>query len=230
MPTEKLDWMDFLNDACTWDSKAHAEEYVSKMAGVSIKLTPVQSASLSELEEYMRVQMASLHFGRELDLDFINQRLSKLHLHLMTKKGQSRYKNLPSLSAANSAPLKPIQQILDTLVYQFATFLGDTIDGGNSGNIQRCEALYRAKNVENCKSFYNKFRSLEYTWRDELIPTTQAPGDAERCADFFIALPGTKFCSDACRFNSFSFRKQTQTPGYQSEKQRRYRERQKAKN
>lgn len=177
----------------------------------------------------MRVQLSSLHFGRELELDFLNARLPKLQLQLRQKKAAKKNKCMPSLSSTGNTSHPQVPQILDTLMFQFAIFLGDTIDGANLVKVQRCEALYRAQNVEDCKPYYAKFRSLELSWKNEIVPSSQSQVDIERCADFFVAVPGTKFCSDTCRFNSFALRKQTQTPGYQAEKQRRYRERLKSK-
>ncbi|MDR3613567.1 MAG: hypothetical protein P4L53_08370 [Candidatus Obscuribacterales bacterium] len=229
MASEKLNWIDFLNESCTWETKALAEQFLSGIAGSTIKLTPVETSHMSDLESYMREQLASIHFRRKLDLEYINERLSKLQLELTDSKSKRRRGRLPSLSPSSSIENNPLQRILDSVLFQFACFLGETIDSETPYTVARCEAIYKTTSLKDCKSFYKKFRSLENSWKEEILDDSPMAPDLERCADFFISAPGTKFCTDICRFNSFAVRKQIEIPSYQAEKQRRYRERQKSK-
>ena len=232
MPPEKLSWINFLNESCTWETKTQAEQFLSTTSGSAIELTPGEISSMSELESYMREQLASIHFNRRLDFEYINERLSKLQLQLNEKNSTNKQHRLPSLCPLSSTKIMTLQQILDSLLFQFACFLGETVDGETPYSVARCEAIYKTRTLEDCKNFYKKFRSLEDSWKKEVLADSSNAGELERCADFFISTPtakNTKFCSDACRFNSFAVRKQIETPGYQAEKQRRYRERQKSK-
>jgi hypothetical protein len=229
MPPEKLSWINFLNESCTWETKALAEQFLSATTGSAIKLAPAEIASICELESYMREQLASIHFNRRLDFEYINGRLSKLQLQLSDKKSKRKHNRLPSLCPLSNVENRPLEQILDSVLFQFACFLGETVDGETQYTVARCEAVYETRTLKESKSFYKKFRSLENSWKKEVLADSTVAGDLERCADFFICTPGTKFCTDACRFNSFAVRKQIEIPGYQAEKQRRYRERQKSK-
>jgi hypothetical protein len=232
MAHEKFSWLNFLNESCTWQTKAQAEQFFSTISGTAVKLTPTEISLLSNLESYMRDQLAAIHFDRKLDFEYLNKRLSKIHLQLREKKSTARHSSFPSLSPQSDIKTKPLQQILDSVIFQFAYFLGETVDGETPYTVERCEALYRKQNLQESTNFYKKFRSLENSWREEVLDDSPIALEFERCADFFISSAGTKstkFCSDICRFNSFAVRKEIEVPGYQAEKQRRYRERQKTK-
>ena len=225
----KLSWILFLNEACTWETKEQAQSFLGEIAGCAIEMSSAEVDSLSKLESYMREQIACLHFKRPLDFSYINERLSEIRIKLQptSLRQDANTLVLPSLIAKDDSK-NPLANMLDTLIAQFAFFLGDTVDGGATYTVSRCEAVCKKKAVEDCSLFYKKFRSLEDNWKSEITGDLQNLDEVERCADFFIANPGAKFCSDSCRFNSFALRKQLKSPSYQAEKQRRYRARQKA--
>ncbi len=190
--------------------------------GTLIQLQAADVQAVSELESYMRSQLSNLHFKRKVDLAYLNERLSSVRLQLQPAEDSG----LPTL---RSQTARAIDVFTQTLVFQFADFLGQTIDGQAPYAVNRCEAICKKRAVEDCRQFYEKFRSLEDSWKSEIVSDLEGQGleEVERCADFFLAAAGAKFCSDSCRFNSFALRKQLKTPSYQAEKQRRYRERQK---
>jgi hypothetical protein len=223
----KLDWVVFLNEACTWETKEQANNYLQTIAGTAIDLSASEMAELSAAEAYMREQLNALHFGRALSIQYINERLAHVKLQLRAADNDLN-SGLPSLSAFSSGR-SDVGNIIETLLFQFAVFLGDTMDGAATYRVGRCEALCRSKTVADCTAFYRKFRSLEESWKEEIAHDLANTDEIERCADFFVATHGGKFCSDACRFNSFALRKQLENPDYQAEKQRRYRSR-KSKN
>jgi hypothetical protein len=225
----KFSWILFLNEACTWETKEQAQSFLGEAAGCAIEMTTTEVSQLSKLESYMREQIACLHFKRPLDFSYLNERLSNIHmqLHPTSSRQVANSMVLPTL-AADAHSNEPLATVIDTLIAQFAFFLGDTVDGGATYTVSRCEAICKKKAVEDCSLFYKKFRSLEDNWKSEITSDLQNLDEVERCADFFIANPGAKFCSDVCRFNSFALRKQLKSPSYQAEKQKRYRARQKA--
>lgn len=225
-----LAWINFLNQSSTWETQEQAEEFLSRAASAAIKLTGDEVRSLSQLETYMREQLAALHFQKPLALAYINRRLERIHFRLeVVSPDITAEEALPSLRAQSPDSASSAEQLFDTLLLQFAIFLGDTLDGHSPYTVSRCEAICRKKSVADCQRFYEKFRSLEDSWKAEVSSDLKNNDEVERCADFFQASPGAKFCSDACRFNSFALRKQMSSPSYQAEKQRRYRLRQKAK-
>jgi len=231
---EKLGWIYFLNEACTWEEKSQAESFLQTTFSRPIKLSDEDVAQLSRAEAYMRHQLNALHFSGELDTDFLNERLATMRLRLSRGSAgvtpavsdhQGRVEiQLPCLTPS-SADKSPLSNLIDTVLFQFAIFLGDTMDGAAPYKVSRCEAICRKKAVEDCTAFYQKFRSLEESWKHEVTQQMENLDEVERCADFFVSSHGGRFCSDSCRFNSFALRKQLQDPGYQAEKQRRYRSR-----
>jgi hypothetical protein len=215
--------------------------------GTQITLSADEVAELSRAEAYMRQQLNALHFSRDLDTHYLNERLASMRLGLKPKnlelspgtargptaahahQGEADVQlpseiQLPSLTAF-SADKSHLANLIDTLLFQFAIFLGQTIDGAAPYMVSRCEAICRKKSVEDCTAFYQKFRSLEQSWKSEVTHEMDNADEIERCADFFVSNHGGRFCSDSCRFNSFALRKQLQDPAYQAEKQRRYRSR-----
>ena len=229
----KLTWIDFLNEATTWETQAQAELFWTQLLGPTCVLDSAHVKDLSDAESYMREQLNAHHFGRPIDFSYLNQILAGMRLQLTTTTGEPGESDnrlvLPALRATRKETNSTIQQIIDTWLFQFANFFGELIDGNAPYVVNRCAAIYRKTQVADCHSFYNKYRSLELSWREEVVSELPNHGELERCADFFVANQLGKFCSDACRFNSFALRKQTQSPNYQAEKQKRYRERQKSK-
>ena len=229
-----MNWVGFLNEASTWESQTQAERFFSHVSGDEVRLTQSEIAELSQLEYYIREQLAAMHFGRKLDLESMNKCLAKLRLHMSirssTQDDETISLLLPSLQASLGNDRSKVESILDTFLFQFAVFTGGVLDSSAPYSVSRCEAICRKRSVDDCKHHYQRFRSLEDTWRLEVASDLQNIDEVERCADFFISgTNGAKFCSDACRFNSFALRKLMTTPSYQAEKQKRYRERQKSK-
>ncbi len=62
-PATSLNWVRFLNEACTWESQAQAEKFFSQISGIDVRLTDSEIAELSQLEHYIREQLADMHFG-----------------------------------------------------------------------------------------------------------------------------------------------------------------------
>jgi hypothetical protein len=223
--SQKLDWIYFLNEACTWEEKSQAESFLFSIIDAQINLSDAEVGELSRAEAYMRKQLNSLHFSKEVDPLYLNERLAGMKLRLAHGVLESQEPGcLPAL-APFSADKSALNNLIDTLLFQFAVFLGQTMDGAATYKVSRCEAICRKKAVEDCTAFYQKFRTLEESWKHEVTQQMANLDEVERCADFFVSSHGGKFCSHSCRFNSFALRKQMQDPTYQAEKQKRYRSR-----
>src|SRR6185437_3217033 len=124
-----------------------------------------------------------------------------------------------------------LRAVKDTLLIQFAQYVGDTLDGEASPTVSRCEGLIRttAEIVLAVDAHYPE--EMERRWREEIAALSgQAPGvpDIQRCHNLCTGNGKTHFCSDACRFATQQLAQQVTTPGdLNAKQQRRYRRRQK---
>src|ERR1700735_3767551 len=97
----KLDWVVFLNEACTWETKEQANNYLQTISGSAIDLTASEIVELSAAEAYMREQLNALHFGRPPSIQYINERLAHVKLQLRAAENDVK-SSLPALSAFSS--------------------------------------------------------------------------------------------------------------------------------
>ncbi|HEY9788628.1 MAG TPA: hypothetical protein V6D17_24790 [Candidatus Obscuribacterales bacterium] len=123
-----------------------------------------------------------------------------------------------------------LRSIRDTLIVQCAQFLGDSIQSGSQLSVARCEGLVKQGAYPEARVSALK-PEMEAKWLSEIellkeVQTHAAKG-IQRCEDFFVATSKAKFCSDACRFNTFQIGKQLREPDYLAQKQKRYRSRKK---
>jgi hypothetical protein len=226
---KKLDWVRFLNEAATWETQEQAESFFSDAGGRTVRFDREDVSELSAVETYLREQISALHFKRMLDVEFLNSRLEQMTFRLsqFNEIEPASGAALPALRATRTTAATTLVQILDTLLFQFACFVSDTMSGAAPMGVFRCEGLCHTDAVADCKTYYDRFQSLEAAWKLEVVADSSLNGIFERCSDYFMAGPGAKFCSDSCRFTTFALRKKMQTPDYQAAKQRRYRERKK---
>lgn len=178
----------------------------------------------------MRSVTNSLHFGEELKLDWLNQRLAKVNVSLTHEKflPSPLRAIMPLFHASISGETDDdiLDGITNTLLLQFGQFLGGPIQNNQAPQICRCQGVVRPSDNAALKDQF-KLTETELRWRQELEllnehALTTSP-DIERCTDLFIATPKARFCSDACRFATFQFAKHLNSPEYHAEKQKRYR-------
>lgn len=222
-----LDWVRFLNESATWEKQSQGEAFFSALCGREVRFNDSDLQNVSDTETFLREQLSALHLGKELDVVTLNKRLERMTLRLIHKEENPSKLSLPRLRTWCPGTEPAVFEIVDTFLFQFACFISDTVDGASSVNVFRCEGLCHKDSVADCKKYYERFASLEKSWKSEVLPDLAMAGELERCSDFFLAAPGAKFCSDSCRFSTFAFRKKMQSPDYQAAKQKRYRERKK---
>lgn len=176
----------------------------------------------------MRRQLSALHFGEALDLSYLNEELTGVELELAGPAGTDR-KRVSGLPAFRARPrglddAAVLRCIEDTLVLEFAEFVGACLDDPDEARIARCEGLYRESKSRHLAPVPSFPADIELRWRKEL-PVLAESGlesdpEIKRCADFFIVKAKGRFCSDECRFRTFQVAKQLKEPRYLAEKHR----------
>jgi hypothetical protein len=123
-----------------------------------------------------------------------------------------------------------LRAVKDTLLLQFAQYIGDCLDGDPDRTVTRCAGIYRAVAANPIAPETAFTAELEQRWRQEielLSRSTPATADLQRCHKLLATNGKTRFCTDECRFATLQIEKQVQEPGDIAVKQRRYRRREK---
>lgn len=242
-------FIDVLNEQATWSDLEDARIWGAKVLSQNLADCNDELSMLSRDLGFIRQQLSKLHFGEKLAVDELDDRLSTIRLSFVLESDVSAFSSqsglpseLPSLRAASSgsSPGEMVRCLRETLLVQFALFLSDALGVRAEKRIARCEGLYRKEVSRNYKTRArliseessidgNGDRNLEEQWRKEVPLLAESDGaavrDLIRCEDFFVPTKAAKFCSDACRFNTFQIKKQFSNPDYLADKQRRYRNR-----
>jgi hypothetical protein len=233
----QLNWVDVLNDQATWKSKADLINWFCQIVGRPAHLPDGAIEAFEESLGYMRRQLANLHFGEPVDLLWLDTQLKTVSFGLLHHQGAQEGPEscLPRLRARVKGLQDSdlLRSVKDTLLLQFAGFVGAALDDKDSISVARCEGLYRDTPSDSISAAATYPEDVEARWREEVPVLNEHRESAEdilRCGDFFPATPKGKFCSDACRFSTFQIAKQIQEPGYLAEKQRRYRRKTTTKN
>lgn len=230
---DKLSWITALNEETVWTSNTDALKWLGEVTGRPLAVDagdPALAAFLADIS-FIRVQVSHLHFGEPVNLKALDQRLA--NIDLMLADPDPSKESLVSLPLFRARPMGNsdqyiIRSIGDTLIVQFAQFIGDAVQSGSNVAVARCEGLFREtkSKLERAQVLSSE---MEGRWRNEISVLKEVgPETAEeimRCEDLFLAHPKTRFCSDACRFNTFQITKQVKDPGYLAQKQKRYRSR-----
>jgi hypothetical protein len=228
---KKLYWLEILNLQAEWRQEMQMWQWLSATFGHKPKLAPSSLLHLEEAFSCMREIVDSLHFGEQPNLDWLEKRLDKIRPSVAAEKFLCAHIQtvmpLFHASIAGQTDDDILNAITNTLLLQFAQFIGGANQNNQIPQICRCQGIVRqfgnAESVENQSSLSKN----ELRWRQELDllnehALTQSP-TIERCADFFITSGKARFCSDACRFATFQFSKHLESPEYHAEKQKRYR-------
>ena len=226
----RLNWIEVLNDQSTWKSKADFVRWFSDLVGRTVILPDGAVEAFEESLGYMRRQVANLHFGETVDLLWLDTQLKTVSFGLLHHQGaqEGKESKLPRFRARVKGLQDSdlLRSVKDTLLLQFAEFLGEALEKEAPLPVARCEGLYREGAMDYVSPSATYPKDTESRWRKEipiLQDNSQGSDDIVRCTDFFPASPKAKFCSDACRFSTFQIAKQIQEPGYLAAKQRRYR-------
>lgn len=230
----KLSWVDVLNEQTRWYQRADLVQWFCGLAGRPLTLLDGTIEGFEEALGYMRRQLANLHFEEPVDLLWLDTQLKTVTLGLLHHQGAQpgAETQMPQFRARVKGmhDTDLLRALKDTLLVQFAEYVGDALDSGTSGSVQRCDGLHKAAVAPVIAGAAQYPKDVESLWRKELAFTVveDEATELERCSNLFVAGAKARFCSDACRFATFQVTKQVQEPNYLAEKQRRYRRRNKA--
>jgi|AGTN01.1.fsa_nt_gi hypothetical protein len=223
-----IHFLDALNEQATWSDIEDARKWGATVLSQNLVDCNDELMDLNSDLQFIRQQLSRLHFQERLDVEQLDERLSTIQLcfvvddHLAgqgSKSGTSS--GLPPLRSAvqGNSPDESVRCLRNTLLVQFAHFLSDALAAGTA--VARCEGLYRkelSKNYENRAQLLasGSGEPFEERWRGELALLAgfakETTRDLIRCEDFFVATKAAKFCSDACRFNTFQIKNRSATP------------------
>lgn len=224
-PTDKkstIDWTDVLNEEAVWHDYEDFKQWFESISNNGASLTIPSGAEFDRFRlelNFIREQAAHLYFGELPDVDGINERLQRVCLEIDSQAVAGT--RLPALLAKGTDFLSRLSGALLAEFSAFAASQLGAIDEGTS-KLSRCEGVYRDERYDSSSlSRYERiFRGeIPVLYENELLEDPAI----QRCYDFFVGRPKARYCSDACRFNTFQITKQYKDPGYLAEKQRRYR-------
>lgn len=232
----KLNWVDVLNEQTRWHERADLKQWFVEQAGRQVSLLDGTIEGFEEALGFMRRQIANVHFGEPVDLLWLDTQLKTVTLGLLHHQGaqEGDSSRLPRFRARVKGmhDTDLLRALKDSLLVQFAEYVGDTLDSESKGSVLRCEGLHKRNAGRPIAPAATYSAEVEDQWRDEVMThvhvSPEEADDIERCAYLFIGAPKSRFCSDACRFATFQITKQVQEPDYLAAKQRRYRRRNKA--
>jgi hypothetical protein len=213
-----LQWLEVLNEQAEWSAPDDVRAWLVKTFQA---FEPVSDAEVSTFEEvlsFIRQQANLLHFNGHVDVAGMNERL--MNLRLQFTEGDRVLPPLRAIAEDESV----LQGLAATLLMEFSFFASASLVDPKV-SISRCEGLYREKSSRVLASVFSG--PFEPRWRQEIPLLVEKnlvdSADVQRCGDFFLAKPKSRFCSEACRFTTFQLTKQLLDPGYLAAKQKKYR-------
>lgn len=229
---QKLDWMDVLNEQTHWHSRADFRAWFNELVGRPATLLDGTIDGFEEALGFMRRQLGNLHFGEPVDLLWLDTQLKTISLGLLHHQGaqEGQDSRLPRFRSRVKGMIDSdlLRAVKDTMLVQFAEYVGDALDGTSVRSIMRCEGLHRE--LPGCIPEAARYSNeIEERWLAEL-PAIRRAGetgvDLHRCVNLYAGSAKSQFCSDTCRFATFQLEKQLGQPTYVADKPRRYRRRQ----
>ncbi|MBX9689693.1 MAG: hypothetical protein K2X27_23480 [Candidatus Obscuribacterales bacterium] len=223
-----LSWMQVLNEHSEWRNDQEMLAWLGSLTSAK-DLLELDSSDLQLFKETLskiRRLVYDRHFGKALDLAWLNQELSASSFFIDWPPSEA---SLPLLRAGthDKSSKAWLNSLRSGILIDFASDLAGALAEGTEISVQRCEGLYRDSTAEKLSSVPDISNESEVPWRQEipvlLEKELDADAEIQRCADLFPASSRSKYCSDKCRFNTFQIVKQLKDPSYLAEKQRRYR-------
>lgn len=223
--TIKINWISVLNEQTEWSSLSDAEKWFAE--ALQRNANPTQAA----LEQFwdslnlIRAVVYDLHFGHTLDLEPINNRLDGARFAFQSVSIGALPLFRATIEHENDSAL--LSSVGSTLLLEFGQSLSGHLSGEESFDVMRCEGLYRDPKLGRLSAAPDVDDAREIAWRREVEVIVEQGLDASveilRCADLFVSASRSRFCSNACRTNTFQIVKQLRNPVYLADKQRRYR-------
>src|ERR1700677_324575 len=75
---KRLNWLDILNTQAEWHHDTQMQQWLAAIFGYQPKLVSRSLGNFEETIVLMRSVIDSLHFGEELQVDWLDKRLAKL--------------------------------------------------------------------------------------------------------------------------------------------------------
>jgi len=223
--TIKIDWISVLNEQTEWCSLSDTEKW---FAGALQRPASPNKAALKQFWDNLnliRAVVYDLHFHHTLNLEPINSGLDGARFAFQDTSIGSLPRFRATTHDDNDSDL--LSSVGATLLLEFGQSLSRHLSGDESFDVMRCEGLYRDPKLGRLSAAPDVDDAQEIAWRREVEVIVEQGLDSSaeilRCADLFVSASRSRFCSNACRTNTFQIVKQLRNPIYLADKQRRYR-------
>ncbi|MBX9723295.1 MAG: hypothetical protein K2X81_17965 [Candidatus Obscuribacterales bacterium] len=228
MNNKASNWINVLNEHSEWRSDDDIQQWFARVSGKT-KLG-LSAQSIKRLKDNlcrMRKTVYDRHFGKKLEIEWLEKELSSMKLTFDINKSQPGIPFLRTVVTEDTAD-SLLDSLRSALLLQFAADLAQDLANNDATHVQRCEGLYRDPSANNLTMVPEVSEKIESMWRREIEvlkeQSLETEVEIQRCSDLFPAISRSKFCSDSCRFSTFQIIKQLKEPDYLKEKQRRYRQ------
>ncbi len=193
---EALSFLSVLNEQCQWQDENDLQTWFATVQGKEkVLLSQSCISSFVQALSSMRKLIYLSHFGKELDLSWLNGELAKARITLASdpRSLSSRTTNEPAISVlkvhmmaerrnsgkdsgkdclgsgqGRESDDRELYALRDLLILRFAIELADFLDSGSKTFVQRCEGLFRDLNASSLSLAPEIDDNIEELWRKEI--------------------------------------------------------------
>jgi hypothetical protein len=171
-----LNWVDVLNEQAGWNERADLVAWISEMAGRPLHLLDGTIDGFEEALGYMRRSLEGLPEG-DVDLLWLDTQLKTVTLGLLHHQGaqEGEESRLPRMRARVKGmhDTDLLRAVKDTLLVQFAEYVGEVIDAPDSANVFHCEVcgLLFIGQLDKARYCSDACRFTEAQNAPEVLPT-----------------------------------------------------------
>lgn len=173
----KLNWVDVLNEQSRWDGRGDLINWCSDLAGRPLNLLDGTIDGFEEALGYMRRSLGHMQLDEPVDLLWLDTQLKTVTLGLLHHQGaQPGEEGRFPLFRARTKGMHDtdlLRAIKDTLLVQFAEYIGDVLDAPEQANVFTCEAcslLFVAKSKGRFCSDACRFDTIQLPTQVEKMP------------------------------------------------------------
>jgi hypothetical protein len=176
----KLNWVDVLNEQTRWTGRGDLINWASVLAGRPLHLLDGTVDGFDEALGYMRRSLDNLHANEPVDLLWLDTQLKTVTLGLLHYQGAQPGEDgrFPLFRARTKGmhDTDLLRAIKDTLLIQFAEYIGDVLDAPEQANVFHCEAcslLYMGTQKARFCSDACRFETIHLQNQVENLPTNK---------------------------------------------------------
>jgi hypothetical protein len=176
----KLNWVSVLNEQTRWEQRCDLVQWVSGMAGRPLHLLDGTIEGFEETLGFMRRSLENLHTDEGVDLLWLDTQLKTVTLGLLHHQGAQEGEggSFPRFRARTKGmhDTDLLRAIKDTLLVQFAEYIGDVLDAPEQANVFHCEAcsmLFIGQNKAKFCSEACRFETLQSLNQVENLPKSR---------------------------------------------------------